>query len=732
MYRSKTIDVIIVNYNSTDYAIRSIDSIKRDAKDVFLNLVVFDNGSVDSPERILDFHPETNLILNEVNVGYSKAINYSLKTCDSPYVLIMNPDTFVEHGFINHAIEHLENNHRVGIIGPKILEIDGRVQGSARRYPSFWTTIFGRKSPLTTFFPNNPITKKEFFCFNVNGSDTYEVDWVSGACMVMRREAIERINGFDEDYFLYWEDADLCKRLNSVGWKTVYDTKAVITHLVGKSSNTKPIQSICHFHHSSYKYFMKHTKNFVKLFTPVVILGLGLRCLIVLLSNIINRKFNDTLLSLIVDQIRNSKFKSPNKATVKHNENTCTSMSFCVSNPRRLLILNQYFPPDRSATAGILERISGMLSEKHRVIIISGRPSYQPTDRQKWRLLSIRKNKNITILRVGSSAYPRHAIHKRIFNYVTYLSLSLPISFLLSFDMIIAFTDPPIIGLVGVITSKIRRKPLIYYIQDFHPDMAIAAGMIKDGFITHIWKRIHSIVLRSADRLIVIGDDMKERVVHKGISPEKVQVIRHGALLSKSENDIDQALIDKIRGSYALTLIYAGNVGTYGVWENLIRAIIMLDNENIGLVFVGEGQCKLAIEKMCSGVKNVSFYPYQKKEKLKSVLRAGDVHIISIKKNMEGLVVPSKIYPILSAGKPILGVCPESSDTARIIRKYNCGLIADPDNVESIANAIKELFDNRADLVKYSRNSLRAAKDFNQSEMLEELSNVIHGCFLEQ
>ncbi|MBT8339482.1 MAG: glycosyltransferase family 2 protein [Desulfatitalea sp.] len=286
----KVVDVIIVNFNSTDYAIQSISAIKRISKDVPFKIVVFDNASADAPERILDFHPGTNLILNSSNIGYSRAINLALETCSSPYVLILNPDTFISGGPIGCVIEYLEHNRSIGIIGPKILEEDGSIQGSARRYPSLCTTMFGRKSLLTRLFPGNPITKREFFCFNDTGFHAYEVDWVSGACMFIRRKAIEEIKGFDEDYFLYWEDADLCKRMNDAGWKTVYYTKAIATHFVGKSSDTAPIQSIGHFHHSSYKYFMKHSNKLVKWVAPIVILGLSIRYLTIIVSTFVNRK----------------------------------------------------------------------------------------------------------------------------------------------------------------------------------------------------------------------------------------------------------------------------------------------------------------------------------------------------------------------------------------------------------------------------------------------------------
>jgi GT2 family glycosyltransferase len=170
-------------------------------------------------------------------------------------------------------------------MAPKIVERDGQIQGSARRFPSLLTSLFGRKSPITRLFPNNPITKKEFPCFTIKGSDPLDVDWVSGACMVARRTAIDQVGGFDEKFFLYWEDADLCRKMRDAGWKVIYYPEAEVYHYTGTSSDTAPLTSIFHFHKSSYLLLRKYATGALKPMMPMALVALGLRCILVMALN---------------------------------------------------------------------------------------------------------------------------------------------------------------------------------------------------------------------------------------------------------------------------------------------------------------------------------------------------------------------------------------------------------------------------------------------------------------
>ena len=287
--KNPRLDVIIVNFNSTDYAIRCIDSIYQSIPLYELHITVVDNCSKDRPERIKQSYPDIDLVINKKNLGFSKAVNIALARVPGELLVLLNPDTVVYDGFFNNVINYINDNKDVAIVGPKIFDPDGTVQGSARRFPTVLTSIFGRKSPLTKIFPNNPVSKREFLCFNGNGKKPMEVDWVSGACMVARKKALDAVGWFDESYFLYWEDTDLCKRLKDSGWKIMYYPDAEICHYIGKSSDRAPIFSIYHFHKSCYMLYSKYARLSAKIMMPLAVLGLSTRCIMVMGLNRFHR-----------------------------------------------------------------------------------------------------------------------------------------------------------------------------------------------------------------------------------------------------------------------------------------------------------------------------------------------------------------------------------------------------------------------------------------------------------
>ena len=279
------IDVIIVNYNSTDYAMRCIGSVNHCAQSLMFKIIVVENGSKDSPGCLKQNFADIDLVRNATNKGFSKAVNQALRRSHGKYVVLLNPDAFIYNGLFKKVFNYLDNHPDVGIVGPRIIERDGNIQGSARRFPSLWTSVFGRKSPITRLFPNNPITRREFPCFSMKGSEPISVDWVSGACLVARREAVDRIGGFDERFFLYWEDADLCRRIKDAGWKIIYFPEAEVYHYTGCSSDKEPLASIFNFHKSSYLLLKKYATGPLKYMMPLALVALGVRCVVAMALN---------------------------------------------------------------------------------------------------------------------------------------------------------------------------------------------------------------------------------------------------------------------------------------------------------------------------------------------------------------------------------------------------------------------------------------------------------------
>jgi GT2 family glycosyltransferase len=292
--QNKLFRIIIVNYNSTQYTIESIKSVKECDKKNSTFITVVDNCSSDDPLKIKESFSDVEYIQNNTNVGFVSAINAVLKTNTLPYVVLLNPDTRVKGHFFSCIEEYLYHHPSVGIMGPRVLEEDGSVQGSARAFPTPLTSMFGRNSFLTKLFPKNSLTRKNLINFGHCSSTPIEVDWVSGACMVIRKKAIDRVGQLDDKIFMYWEDADICKRVTDAGWKVVYFPMAEIKHFTGKSSDTKPYLAIYHFHKSCYHLFAKHSKWPMTLLIPIAFLGLSIRCFLALCSQVIKNRIRKT------------------------------------------------------------------------------------------------------------------------------------------------------------------------------------------------------------------------------------------------------------------------------------------------------------------------------------------------------------------------------------------------------------------------------------------------------
>jgi glycosyltransferase involved in cell wall biosynthesis len=172
-------------------------------------------------------------------------------------------------------------------------------------------------------------------------------------------------------------------------------------------------------------------------------------------------------------------------------------------------------------------------------------------------------------------------------------------------------------------------------------------------------------------------------------------------------------------------VLHAGNLGFYGAWNTLLSAAKILRNENVGLVFVGEGANKDALQASVNGSSNVRFLPFRPVEQVPHVMMAGDLHVVTVRRGLEGVVVPSKLYSILAAGRPILAVAPAESDAARIVEESGCGIAVDPDDPAAVASAIRELRDDPARLAEMGRRARETAYKYARVNELQKFAGII-------
>jgi len=359
----------------------------------------------------------------------------------------------------------------------------------------------------------------------------------------------------------------------------------------------------------------------------------------------------------------------------------------------------------------------------HRVTVLCGRPSYDPTERRPWRPYQTEDIGLVRIIRAGSTAFPRFNMKKRLVNYLSYVMLAVPRALFLDCDLVLAMTDPPFQGIVGAFVALLKRKPYVYNIRDLYPDMAVGGDIVRPGLLARVWERLHRWALRRADRVIVLGEDMRARIIAKGVDPSRLEVIRDGAEVfppNKLLPPPDPEVVRAIRGKFSFVLLHAGNLGFYGAWNTLVTAARKLSSEGIGLVFVGSGAQQPAVEAAAAAADNIRFLDYFPSAKIASVLAAADAHVVTIKRGLEGVVVPSKMYGILAAGKPIVAVAPKETDVVSLGLKQGFAVAANPDRPAELVSVVRALMTDGKKLRAMSDAAKAAAPSYNRASELQK------------
>lgn len=392
----------------------------------------------------------------------------------------------------------------------------------------------------------------------------------------------------------------------------------------------------------------------------------------------------------------------------------------------RVLLLNLYFPPDRAATAKVARMTAEALAVEHQVTVVCGRPSYEPTERRPWRIWQSEQYGKVRVLRVGSTDYSRMQMKRRVLNYLSYVALAVPRALFVKSDVVLAMTDPPFEGIVGALVALLRRKPFLYHINDLYPDMAVGGAIVEPGLLTRVWEKMHRWALRRAACVMVLGEDMRARIANKGVDGSRIEIVRSGTEIEGVGTPaLDQEVIRAIRGNFKFVLLHAGNLGFYGAWETLVGGARKLAEDGIGLVFVGDGAQKAELEAGAAGAANVKFLPFFPAEKIPSVLAAGDAHIITVKRGLEGVVVPSKMYGILAAAKPIVALTPWESDVAMLGERLGFSVWADCDDAEQFAAVTRGMATNEKLVSRMGKAAHEAAPRFERRKELEKLVGIV-------
>ena len=273
------LSVVIVNWNTKDLLIQCLESIFRAVRGVDLEVFVVDNGSTDGSGRaVKERFPDVKVVENQRNVGFARANNQALRISGGKYLLLLNPDAQVKGKAVEELISFMEAHSKAGISGVQLLNSNGSRQNSIANFPSLTTELLNKSLLRWLFARRFPGKERNYF-------EPIEVDSVIGACMMVRRRALDQVGILDEDYFLFLEETDWCYRMKKAGWTVHHVPAAEIYHFQGKSAEIEKRKARVEYFRSRYHFFKKNRGTWqwfilligllVKLMAEFVLTGIG-------------------------------------------------------------------------------------------------------------------------------------------------------------------------------------------------------------------------------------------------------------------------------------------------------------------------------------------------------------------------------------------------------------------------------------------------------------------------
>jgi len=273
------VSVLIVGYHAYDELDRCLASLAVHEPDAEVIVIDHDADSARGG-ALAAAYPLVKYVARPGNPGFGAGVNDAARLATAPVFLFLNPDVELRAPVVNTLVACLESHDHAAIVGGRIREADGTIQASARRFPDLSTAFGGRTSWLTRIIPGNPISRRNLSASHAAPDAAQTVDWVSGAFTMARADVFRALGGFDERFFMYWEDSDLCLRALGAGWTTMYEPRAEVMHLTGRSSRHAPLRSLAAFHVSAFRHYWKHGSMLARALAPIALAGLAARFVI--------------------------------------------------------------------------------------------------------------------------------------------------------------------------------------------------------------------------------------------------------------------------------------------------------------------------------------------------------------------------------------------------------------------------------------------------------------------
>lgn len=378
----------------------------------------------------------------------------------------------------------------------------------------------------------------------------------------------------------------------------------------------------------------------------------------------------------------------------------------------KVLFVNQFFYPDMAPSGQlILELSEYLVAQGVEVSVVCSQSSYAPSGLP---ILPEQTHHGIRIYRTRSTDFGRLTWVGRLIDYLSFYAtaawkcLRLP-----RHDVMVARWTPPLISLVALPLRWFKRTRYINWVHDVYPDIGIALGVWGERSMTaRIIDALARVALQRADSVICISELMREKLLAKGVRPDRLHVITDwadGQALGPVARDTNW-FIQRHGLEGCTTVCYSGNMGAGHEFSTLLGAALRLrDRPDIRFLFIGAGTRRSEIETFIERhrLPNVQLLPYQLRDDLRFSLSAGDIHAITMRSGMEGLMVPCKMYGILACGRPIIYIGPSPTETDAVIRAADCGEVIDVGDEEALVGAITLMAREAAERERRGRNGRR-------------------------
>jgi glycosyltransferase involved in cell wall biosynthesis len=391
----------------------------------------------------------------------------------------------------------------------------------------------------------------------------------------------------------------------------------------------------------------------------------------------------------------------------------------------RILFINQYFPPDAANSAYVLGELAEDLARHHEVQVLAGRPSYSAG-------ATTFRPRGVGVVRARSTTFDRKSMAGRLVNYATFAVGSALLACRQQRpDVVVAMTDPPIIGLVGLLAARRYSCPLVQISHDVYPDILVALGRVRSRLLVRVWRKLNVIVRSASASIIVVGRDMSERLIAESVEPAKIEFIPTWASTQPIDAAVRAAARQAMGWDDIFVAMHAGNAGLAQNLGVLLDAAAELRHEpGILLVVLGDGAAKAGLQARAEreNLENVVFLAHRPKDEAQMLMQAADLHVVTLVPGLWGCAAPSKTYGIMAAGRPFIAVVDKGSEPARVVSDFECGEHVQAGDGLALAEAITRM--HGSDLEESGQRALDAFREHYTRERATEatrahLENVV-------